>query len=70
MYPERQDIPENYHQLVDWYLKQYTHEQNKTKGTTDPKVWLQFVGLIPAYDLRKMLEAIEADTEQVDPREW
>jgi hypothetical protein len=69
MYPEKREIPDKYHQLIDWYLTEYVQE-NKTKGSTDPKVWLQFVGLIPAYDLRRMLEAIESGTEQVDPREW
>lgn len=70
MYPERQDIPERYQPLVDWYLKEYSQGSKPAKGATDPKVWLQFVGLISAYDLRKMAEAIESGTEQVDPHEW
>lgn len=70
MCPEKRDIPERYHSLVDWYLKEYTQRGEEAKGSTDPKVWLQFVGLIPAYDLRKMSDAIESGTEQVDPNEW
>ena len=69
-YPEKRDIPERYHPLVDWYLSEYTQEIRKTTGSTDPKVWLQFVGLIPAYDLQKMSEAIETGTEKVDRSEW
>ncbi|HXZ80306.1 MAG TPA: hypothetical protein VEG30_10285 [Terriglobales bacterium] len=70
VYPEKRDIPEIYHPLVDWYLKEYAQEGTQKKGSTDPKMWLQFVGLISAYDLRKMAEAIESGTEQIDPREW
>lgn len=69
MYPEKRDIPERYHSLVDWYLREYTQDKDP-KGSTDPKVWLQFVGLISAYDLRRMAETIESGTEQVDPNEW
>ena len=70
MHPEKRDIPGRYHSLVDWYLNEYAQQAKKTKGSTDPKVWLQFIGLIPSYDLQKMSEAIESGTEQVDPREW
>ena len=70
MFPEKRDIPEKYHPLVDWYLKEYSQTKKPSLGSTDPKVWLQFVGLISAYDLRKMADAIEAGTEQVNPNEW
>jgi hypothetical protein len=68
IYPEKRDIPERYRRLVDWYLSDYS------KPTPDPAsssaaVWLEFVGLIPAYDLRKMSQAIR-DCERVDPNEW
>jgi hypothetical protein len=70
MYPNKRDIPERYHPLVDWYVTEYAQQEAKPQGSSDPKVWLQFIGLIPAYDLRKMSEAIESGTEQVDPLEW
>ena len=70
MHPEKRDIPERYHSLIDWYLTEYSQLSRQPRGSTDPKVLLQFVGLIPAYDLRKMSEAIESGTEQVDPDEW
>lgn len=68
--PEKRDIPERYHSLVDWYLKEYSQSKGLQQGTTDPKALLQFVGLIPAYDLRRMSDAIESAAERVDPNEW
>ena len=68
IYPERRDIPERYRSLVDWYLKNYS--QRKTQVTSSrARDLLQFVGLIPAYDLERMKEAIK-DCERVDPNEW
>ena len=37
---------------------------------SSPKIPLQFVGMIPAGDLQKMSDAIEADCERVDSEEW
>jgi hypothetical protein len=68
IYPERRDIPERYRSLVDWYLKNYS--QRKTQVTSSrARDLLQFVGLIPAYDLERMKEAIK-DCERVDLNEW
>src|SRR5580692_7182927 len=68
IYPERRDIPERYRSLVDWYLK--TYSQRKTQVTSSrARDLLQFVGLIPAYDLERMKEAIK-DCERVDLNEW
>jgi hypothetical protein len=68
IYPEKRDIPERYRSLVDWYLKNYS--QRKTQVTSSrARDLLQFVGLIPAYDLERMKEAIK-DCERVDLNEW
>jgi hypothetical protein len=68
IYPERRDIPQRYRSLVDWYLRDYS-KPAPGPGSSSAAVWLEFVGLIPAYDLRKMSEAIR-DCERVDPNEW
>ena len=68
MHPEKRDLPERYRSLVDWYLNDYSKPAPGT-GSSSAAVWLDFVGLIPAYDLRKMAEAIR-DCERVDPDEW
>jgi hypothetical protein len=68
IYPEKRDIPEQYRSLVDWYLKNYS--QRKPQVTSmRARDLLQFVGLIPAYDLERMKEAIK-DCERVDLNEW
>ena len=70
MYPEKRDIPERYHKLVDWYLSEYNRRPGSAAGSNSPAVVLQFVGLIPAYDLQKMTEAIRSGCERVDANEW
>jgi hypothetical protein len=68
MYPEKRDLPERYRPLVDWYLTEYNSPRRR--GSSNPAVLLGFVGLIPAYDLQKMSEAISAGCERVDASEW
>jgi hypothetical protein len=70
VYPETRNLPERYRPLVDWYLKEYSQLGNKVQGSSSPEVLLRFVGLIPAYDLQKMSEAIRSATERVDSNEW
>ena len=70
IYPEKRDIPERYQDLVDWYLRDYVQKRNRRPKGASPAVLLQFVGLIPAYDLKKMQQAIEEDCERIDASEW
>jgi len=70
MYPEKRSIPERYHSLVDWYLRDYVKRGSSPAGSSSPAVLLRFVGLIPAYDLEKMSQAIKAGCERVDATEW
>lgn len=72
IYPEKRDIPERYHPLVDWYLSEYNHvgSGSPPSGSSSPAVLLGFVGFIPAYDLQKMSEAIASACERVDSSEW
>lgn len=70
IYPEKRAIPERYHQLLDWYLSDYSRRRTGLTGSSSPAVWLKFVGLIPAYDLQRISEAIRSGCEQVDSNEW
>ncbi len=69
MYPEKRDIPDRYQPLVDWYLSEY-NPPGGAAGSSSPAVLLEFVGLIPAYDLQKMSEAIASGCERIDANEW
>ncbi len=70
IYPEKRAIPERYHKLLDWYLSDYSRRRTGATGSSNPAVWLKFVGLIPAYDLQKMSEAISSGCERIDSNEW
>ncbi len=70
-HPEKRDIPEQYHSVVDWYLNDYLRRKNSGgEGSSSAAIWLRFVGLIPGYDLKKMSEAIRSGCERVDSNEW
>ncbi len=70
IYPEKRNIPARYHNLVDWYLNEYSRGLGHPGGSSSPALVLKFVGLIPAYDLQKMSEAIKSGCERVDANEW
>jgi hypothetical protein len=70
IHPEKRDIPDRYRSLVDWYLSDYIRRRNPASGSSSPSVLLQFVGLIPAYDLQKMSDAIRSGCERIDSNEW
>ena len=70
LHPEKRDIPERYWPLVDWYVEEYDRNGGSAPGSSNPAILLGFVGLIPAYDLQKMLEAIASACERVDTHEW
>src|SRR5579871_5713424 len=70
VHPDKRDIPERYRPLVDWYVEEYDGNGGARMGSSNPAALLKFVGMIPAYDLRKMTEAIAAACERVDASEW
>jgi hypothetical protein len=71
MHPDKRDVPERYHSLIDWYLRDYSQcNGSAVEGSSSPSIWLKFVGLIPGYDLKKMAEAIRSGCERVDANEW
>jgi hypothetical protein len=46
-----------------------SHREPAGKSSS-PTILLQFVGMIPADDLQKMSDAIEAGCERIDSEEW
>jgi hypothetical protein len=69
IHPEKRDIPQEYHSVVDWYVSKYNQVENPI-GSSNPAAMLKFIGLIPAYDLQKMTEAISSACERIDSNEW
>jgi len=72
-HPDRDALPEEYRELVDWYERRYAASTGADKrssprsgGDNRPQAYIAFVGLIPAYDLNIIKERIERDCENVD----
>ena len=68
-HPDPTQLPEKYRGLVDWYEKRYLTAKISPSGSSDgstPIAVLAFVGLIPAYDLTTMANAIEQDCERIE----
>ena len=42
--PEREEVPEKYHYLLDWYEGEYCIKQNATKEEDDPILQMRGVG--------------------------
>jgi hypothetical protein len=70
IHPEKRDIPERYRPLVDWYVSEFGGKGRASTGSSSPAAMLGFVGLVPAYDLQKMTEAIASACERIDSSEW
>lgn len=67
--PAAEDIPTKYHPLLAWYQAEYNRNGMKTRcsaGDSSPAAFLEFVGLIPAYDLKVMEEIIERECERIE----
>jgi hypothetical protein len=44
MIPERDELPQKYHYLLDWYEREYCHKQRATKDEDDPILQMRGVG--------------------------
>lgn len=65
--PKREDIPQQYWHLLDWYHGRRGSAKPIAPGaSSDPRAFLALIGLIPAYDLRLMENAIEQDCERIE----
>jgi hypothetical protein len=70
-HPDKRDLPPRYHELVDWYVREYSHSaKDETQRTNKAEFLLKFVGAISAFDLKKMTEVIQDGCERVDHNEW
>jgi hypothetical protein len=69
IYPDTRDIPPKYHDLIEWYVKNYSRADEPVRSSK-PAAFLKFVGAISAFDLQRMSEAIKNGCERVDSSEW
>ncbi|HEX9121680.1 MAG TPA: hypothetical protein VF840_14185 [Terriglobales bacterium] len=70
-YPDPLQLDERHRPLVDWYVREYAPNGNRSGGSSpppssSPRVLLEFVGTISAYDLKVMAEVIERDCERIE----
>lgn len=68
-HPDPNNLPEKYRPLVEWYLGEYVrdgHSRSPTAEASSPSTFLAFIGLIPAFDLGVMHEAIEQECERIE----
>ena len=69
-HPEARQIPLKYHPLIEWYEQRYARTAGPGRqvnaGSSDPNVFMSFVGWIPAHDLALMKNVIEKDCERMD----
>lgn len=69
--PNEDEVEAKYAPLLRWYVSQFNRvndaELPLQKGeVVSGKDFLRFVGLIPAFDLKQMEEAIERDCERIE----
>jgi len=71
-HPTADELPQKYRDLIEWYEHSYLKSAARgvsgesDGGGSSPAIYLQFVGLIPAYDLEIMRKTIETDCERID----
>jgi hypothetical protein len=72
--PDRQDLADRYHHVVDWYWREYSRRRQRSsvphslQGRPAAQL-LALAGSIPPEELHSMEEAIH-DCERVDWNEW
>lgn len=67
--PNREDIPAKYWDALEWYQTNYNSSSTtspKGSGSSTPAAFLAFVGLIPAYDLKRIEQLIRRDCERIE----
>jgi hypothetical protein len=70
IHPDKEQLPDKYRKLVDWYAEDYSHATGESGKSNSPAVLMRFIGTISAFDLQRMSSAISAGCERVDPNEW
>ena len=73
--PQREDLPEKYHALLDWYATEYDKRTKpedagaKPQGAT-PETLMKLIGRISREDADEMTRAIDDCCGRVDASEW
>jgi hypothetical protein len=74
--PAREDLPDKYHPLIDWYETEYKHHgkiqesaASHRKGATPEKL-MRLMGRISREDAEEMVQIIDDCCGQVDASEW
>lgn len=75
--PRREDLPEQYHVLLDWYESEYSkrgmrkekEEGNKPRGAT-AETLMNLMGRISRGDADEMIKIINDCCGRVDTNEW
>lgn len=73
--PHREDLPERYHALLDWYETEYDKRRKpedagaKPEGAT-PETLMRLMGRISREDADEMIRVIDDCCGRVDASEW
>ncbi len=72
--PERQDLPDRYHGLLDWYETEYDTQRNRRdaarpRGAT-AETLMKLMGRISREDADEMIRAINDSCGHPDANEW
>jgi hypothetical protein len=73
--PPRDDLPENYHYLLDWYETEYnrqatTGEPEEKPGGATAETLMRLMGRIRREDADEMIKIIDNCCGRVDTNEW
>lgn len=73
--PNREDLHEKYHSLLDWYEREYNHKQNTSpsgtkQGGATAETMMKLIGRISREDADEMIRIIDECCGRVDANEW
>jgi hypothetical protein len=70
--PMREDLPEKYHELLDWYETEYDRPRNaaKTERGATAETLMKLMGRISREDANEMTRIIDDCCGRVDASEW
>lgn len=73
--PAREDLPEKYHSLVDWYETEYNKRASREYGASERKgataeALMRLMGRIGREDADEMIRIINDCCGRVDANEW
>ena len=73
--PNREDLPEKYQPLLDWYEEHYDRNASAPKDKSKPEgataeTLMKLMGRISREDADEMIRIIDECCGQVDANEW